>query len=196
MLDVEVSAPAAGVIVARNVFPKQHFDRDVELFRIADLSHVWIVAKLLGDDQASIQTGASAQVFLPGRPEPALRATVSEALGRFDGASRSLDLRLEADNPQLILRPDMFVDLLFSVTLPEATTVPAEAIVESGLTTTVYVDRGGGNFEPCAVQTGWRFGGRVQIVSGLTAGESIVVSGSALLDSQTRMWRGDAGVHD
>jgi Cu(I)/Ag(I) efflux system membrane fusion protein len=90
----------------------------------------------------------------------------------------------------------MFVDLEFSITLPEAATVPAEAVVESGLGTTVYVERAEGVFEPRRVETGWRFAGRVQIVSGVAPGTSIVVSGNALLDSQSRMRHGDAGMHD
>ena len=196
ILDVLLTSPAAGVIVARNAFPKQRFDRDVELFRIADLTHVWIIAELLGDDQAALPPGTKASVALPGRPNTALTARVSEALSRFDGASRSVKLRLDADNPHLILRPDMVVDLEFSVSLPEATTVPADAVVESGLGTIVYVERSEGVFEPRPVQTGWRFGGRVQIVSGLEPGTPIVVSGNALLDSQSRMRHGDTRLHD
>jgi membrane fusion protein, copper/silver efflux system len=88
------------------------------------------------------------------------------------------------------------VDLEFPIRLPEATTVPADAIVESGLQKIVFVDKGNGNFESRAVETGWRFGGRVQIVHGLDLGESIVVSGTFLLDSESRMRRGDAGGHD
>jgi len=196
ILDVLLNAPAAGVIVARNAFPRQRFDRDVELFRIADLTHVWIIAELLGDDQAAIPPGATARVSLSGRPKTELRARVSEALSRFDGASRALELRLDAENPQLILRPDMFVDLEFSISLPEAPTVPAEAIVDSGVGKIVYVERGEGIFEPRRVETGWRLAGRVQIVSGLEPGASIVVSGNVLLDSQSRMRHGDASVHD
>ena len=171
-------------------------DDAVELFRIADLTHVWIIAELLGDDQAAIPPGATARVSLSGRPKTELRARVSEALSRFDGASRALELRLDAENPQLILRPDMFVDLEFSISLPEAPTVPAEAIVDSGVGKIVYVERGEGIFEPRRVETGWRLAGRVQIVSGLEPGASIVVSGNVLLDSQSRMRHGDASVHD
>jgi Cu(I)/Ag(I) efflux system membrane fusion protein len=196
ILDVLLTSPADGVIVARNAFPQQRFDRDVELFRIADLTRVWIIADLVGDEQAAIPPGTTARVSLAGRPNTGLQATVSEALPRFDGASRALKLRLNADNPRLILRPEMFVDLEFSISLPEATTVPAEAIVESGLGRTVYVERGPGVFEPRKVETGWRFAGRVQIVSGLDPAASIVVSGNALLDSQSRMRNGDPGVHD
>ena len=73
---------------------------------------------------------------------------------------------------------------------------PADAVVESGLGTIVYVERSEGVFEPRPVQTGWRFGGRVQIVSGLEPGTPIVVSGNALLDSQSRMRHGDTRLHD
>jgi len=90
----------------------------------------------------------------------------------------------------------MFVNLDFPISLPEAITVPPDAIVESGLSRTVFISRGDGVFEPRAVATGWRFGGRVQILHGLNAGDSIVVSGTFLLDSASRMRRGDAGGHD
>lgn len=196
ILDVSLTSPSTGVIVSRNAFPKQRFDRDVELFRIADLTHVWIIADLVGDEQTAVLPGTTARVSLAGQPNAGLKATVSEALSRFDGASRALKLRLDADNPRLVLRPDMFVDLEFSISLPEAATVPAEAIVESGLGKIVYVERGEGAFEPRRVETGWRFAGRVQIVSGLPPGATIVVSGNALLDSQSRMRHGDAGVND
>jgi multidrug efflux pump subunit AcrA (membrane-fusion protein) len=196
ILDILLTSPADGVIVARNAFPQQRFDRDVELFRIADLTHVWIIADLVGDEPAAIPPGTTARISLSGRPDTGIRATVSEALSRFDGASRARKLRLNADNPRLILRPEMFVDLEFSISLPEASTVPAEAIVESGRGATVYVELGDGVFEPRRVETGWRFAGRVQILSGLDPAASIVVSGNALLDSQSRMRNGDPGVHD
>ena len=196
MLDVPLTAPASGVIVTRNVFLKQAFGRGVELFRIADLSHVWIVADLFGDDAAYVQRGATARLSLTNRSAPPLRATVGEALSPFDGESRTLKLRLGADNPHLILRPGMPVDLEFQVTLPEAVHVPADAVVDSGLRKTVFVDRGGGSFESRVVETGWRFGGRVQIVHGLNPGESIVVSGTFLLDSESHMRQGNSGRHD
>jgi RND family efflux transporter MFP subunit len=196
MLDIQLVAPAGGVIVARNVALQQRFEKDVELFRIADLTHVWIVADLLGDDQTAIRAGDTASVSLPGAAGRVLHARVSDTLPRFDGASRALKVRLDADNPQRVLRPDMIVDLEFAISLPEATIVPAEAIVESGDASIVYVASGEGAFEPRTVETGWRFEGSVQIVGGLTVGESIVVSGNVLLDAESRMRRGDAGRHD
>ena len=91
------------------------------------------------------------------------------------------------DNPGYALRPDMFVDVQLAITLPTSVSVPVDAVLDSGLHKTVFVDRGEGNFEPRVVETGWRFDERVQIVSGLEAGERIVTSSNFLLDSETRL---------
>jgi RND family efflux transporter MFP subunit len=196
MLHVSLTAPAGGVIVSRNVFPQQKFDRGTELLRIADLSHVWIVADLLGGDASYIRSGSKALLSLPNQPAPPFRATVAQALPQLERESQAMKVRLEADNPRLTLRPDMLVDIEFQVTLPDAITVPAEAIVQSGQRSTVFVKRGEGVFEPRDVDTGWRFGGRVQILRGVNPGESIAVSGTFLLDSEIHMRRGDSRTHD
>ncbi len=81
----------------------------------------------------------------------------------------------------------MFVDVEFPVTLPAASTVPADAVLDSGMKKTVFVDRGNGFFEPRPVETGWRFDDRVEITKGLVPGERIVVSGNFLIDSESKM---------
>jgi YHS domain-containing protein len=91
------------------------------------------------------------------------------------------------DNPGYLLRPDMFADVEFPVTLPSALTVPADAILDSGIKKTVFVDRGNGVFEPREVETGWRMGNRVEIVRGLEPGERIVTSGTFLIDSESKL---------
>jgi multidrug efflux pump subunit AcrA (membrane-fusion protein) len=112
---------------------------------------------------------------------------VSAVPPQFDAASRTLKVRLEADNPDYLLRPDMFVDVEFSLSLPPAITVPGDAVLDAGVRKTVFVDRGNGFFEPRRVEIGWRYGDRVEITSGLTEGERIVVSGNFLIDSESRM---------
>ena len=108
-------------------------------------------------------------------------------LPQFDPATRTMKVRLEAENPGLALRPEMFVDVEVSVDYPPAIAVPVEAVLDSGLRKTVFVERGEGRFEPREVRTGWRLGDKVEIVEGLTAGERVVVSGTFFLDSESRM---------
>jgi len=130
------------------------------------------------------QKSRSAAVRYQGRT---YEAKVSNVLPRFDPAARTLKLRLEMDNPNYVFRPDMFVDVEFPVQMPPAIAVPVDAVVDSGLRKTVYIDKGNGYFEPRQVETGWRMGGRVEITKGLMPGERIVVSGTFLIDSESRM---------
>ena len=185
--NIRITAPAAGFALARNVSAGQKFGRGDELYRIADLHRVWILADVFGPDAEYVRPGMTAQVSLPGRTS-SLRARVSsEVLPQFDSVSQSVKVRLEADNPGYVLRPDMFVDVELRIALPPAVAVPVDAVLDSGLKKTVFVEGEEGVFEPREVETGWRFGGRVEIVKGLTAGDRLAVSGAFLLDSESRM---------
>ena len=190
---VFIMAPATGFILARNVSPGQRFDKGFEWYRLADLSQVWILADLFPIDAADPKPGMKVRVTLPDQKKE-FQATVAKVLPQFDSNSRTLKVRLELGNPGYVLRPDMFVDVEFPVTLPSALTVPADAILDSGLRKTVFVDRGNGYFEPRQVETGWRHGNRVEIKEGLEPGESIVISGTFLVDSESRLEMAAAGM--
>lgn len=183
---VQIRAPASGFVLARNVSTGQRFDRTSELYVIADLSRVWILADAFENEGAFFRPGARAHVRLPGQTD-SHEAVVASVLPQFDAATRTLKVRLEADNPGYVFRPDMFADVELPVTLPEALVVPSTAVLDSGLQKTVFVDRGGGLFEPRRVETGWRAGGLTEIRGGLEPGDGVVVSGNFLLDSESRM---------
>jgi len=184
--NVDIVAPADGVILARNVSDGLRFEQGTELYRIANLKRVWILADVFEKDAEMIQAGRKVRVFWAGRQRSAL-ATISAALPRFDPASRTLKVRLEMDNPDYALQPEMFVDLEFPVEIPESLFIPADALVDTGRRQSVFVHRGQGCFEPRAVKTGRRFGDRVEILCGIEPGESIVVAGTFLVDSESRM---------
>lgn len=183
--NVTLSAPVSGYVVARNAYPKQHVMPDAELFTIADLSRVWVMADVAEQDAPLVRVG--------------MPVTVSAAAGRtftgrvdviqpqIDPTSRTLKARIDAANPGLALRPDMFVDLEFTLPGRERLTVPAAAVVASGLRRVVFVDRGSGHLEPRAVETGALVGDRVEIVRGLARGERIVASGTFLIDSESQL---------
>ncbi len=182
----ELRSPVSGLVLSRNISPKQKIDRGTECFRIADLSTVWVEADLYDSEAKYIRPGTQARVSMPGQ-KAHLAATVSDVLPRYDAASRTLKVRLEMDNPGNVFRPDMFVDVEFLVAVPESIAVPSGALIDSGKSKVVYVVVEDGVFEPRAVVTGWRWGDRVEIVEGLKAGEKIVVSGNFLIDSESRM---------
>ncbi len=189
--DIEIRSPAAGFILARNLSLGQRFERGAELYRIGDLSRIWILVDTYENEARYFHPGQIVPVHYQGKT---YKAKVSKVLPQFDPATRTLKVRLEADNQGYVLRPDMFVDVDLDVHMPPGITVPADAVLDSGLKKTVYVDRGNGFFEPRKVETGRWFDERVEIISGLMPGERIVVSGNFLLDSESRMRTASSGM--
>ena len=183
---IEVAAPVNGIIVARNISAGQRVEKGAEFYRIADLTRVWVLASLREDEADGIRPGTEVKISLPDHGKR-WTARVSNAVPQFDPLTRTLQLRLEMDNPGLVLRPDMFVNVDMEVHVPAALTIPTEALLDSGISKVVYIDRGNGAFEPRQIQTGRRSGTRIEVVSGLAPGEKIVVSGTFLLDSESRL---------
>lgn len=193
-ITIGIRAPADGFVLARNVSVGQKFERGAEWFRIANLDRVWILADVTEDDARAMRPGALATISIPNRGER-LTARVAAVLPQFDPTTRTLKVRLETDNPDYALRPDMFVDVEFAVDLPPAIRVPRDALVDAGQRRVVFVEQGEGLFEPRDVETGSRAGDRVEIVRGLSPGERIVTSGTFLVDSESRLRAAANGVH-
>jgi RND family efflux transporter MFP subunit len=184
--DVYVVSPTDGFILSRNISPGVRFERYTEMYTIADLSRVWVLAEVFGKDAQAFRPGARARVTLPDTGE-SFEARVSDVLPEVDPVTRILKPRLEIDNPRFKLRPDMFVNVELAVSQQPGLTVPADAVLNSGLSKRVFVQTSTGHFEERAVETGWRQNGRVQIVKGLREGETVVAGGTFLVDSESRL---------
>ena len=192
---VDIISPADGIILARNVSQGLRFEKGTELYRIADLSHLWILADVFENEAQFLMPNITAKVTLPNQNRT-FSAKVSNAVPQFDAASRTLKVRLEVDNPGLLMKPDMFVDIELPVSLQPTVAVPVDAVVDTGLRKVVFVDKGDGIFEPRRVETGWRRGGLVEITRGLMNKERIVVSGTFMIDSESRMQAAAMGIYD
>jgi RND family efflux transporter MFP subunit len=184
--DVYVVSPVDGFVMSRNISAGQRFERFTEFYRIADLSHIWILAEVFGADAQAFRPGTVANVTVPDTGQT-LRARVTNVLPEVDPATRTMRVRLEADNPGFVLRPDMFVNVELPVSLASGLTVPVDALLDSGLTKRVFVESSDGFFEPREVVTGWRANDRVQIVRGLQEGDKVVSAGTFLVDSESRL---------
>jgi Cu(I)/Ag(I) efflux system membrane fusion protein len=183
---IDIVAPADGFIFARNISPGQHFDHDMEFYRIADLSRVWVVAEIYEQDARYLRPGGLAQINLKNEARQ-LSARITDSLPQSAAGSGTAKLRLEVDNPEFILRPEMVVDVELPIRVAPAVTVPVDALIDSGAHARVYVEHGEGIFEPREVETGWRFGERVQILRGVLPGERVVVEATFLVDSESRL---------
>ena len=183
---VDVVSPADGFILAKNITAGQHFDHDMEFYRIADLSRVWINAEVYEEDARYLTPGAAAQISVAGQTRT-LKARVTDTLPLTDSESQTVSIRLEVENPGAMLRPDMLVNVEFPIAVSPGITVPIDAVVDSGSLKRVYVERSDGAFEPREVETGRSFGDRTEIVKGLSRGDRVVTTATFLVDSESRL---------
>ena len=183
---IQIVSPVDGFILSRTISPGQHFERATEFYQIADLSKVWIMADILGSEAQRFRPGTAARVYLSGQGKSFL-ARISNVLPQVDPSTRTLKLRLEADNPGFALRPDMFVDVELPVSVPAGLTIPIDAVIDSGRQQRVFLEKTNGVFEPREVHLGWRLGDRVEVVGGLKEGDRVVSAGTFLVDSESRL---------
>ena len=184
--DITLVSPVDGIVLSRSISPLQLFEKGTELYRIADLSKVWIIADVFSDEGSALRPGAKATVLIR-ELSKTVTATVTDTPPLFDPASRTLKLRLESDNPGLLLRPDMYVDVEFRAPAPTGISIPLGAVVDSGMQKIVYLETSDGVFEPRPVELGSSFANRVTVKRGLAEGDRVVTSGNFLIDSESRM---------
>lgn len=192
--NVTLYSPIAGYVTDRKAFPQLKVMPETDLYTIVDLSRVWIIADVFEYETPNVHIGEIARVSLQAVPGRAFAARIDYIQPQVDPVTRTLKVRLDMDNPGLILKPDMYADIEFRVNIPSELTVPADAVLDAGERKTVFVDRGNGYFEPKQVKTGERNGDRIQILSGLTGDERVVTSGNFLIDSESQMKAAASGM--
>jgi RND family efflux transporter MFP subunit len=191
---ITLRAPASGFVTERKAFPNQKVTPESDLYTITDLSRVWIMADVFESDITSIRMGDAASVIFPNGGAPSITAKVNYIQPQVDPMTRTLKVRLDADNPGLRMKPEMFVNVEFGVTSTKRLVVPADAVLDTGDRQTVFVDVGDGYLEPRQVVVGSRFGERVAITRGLSAGERVVSSGTFLVDSESQLKAAASGM--
>jgi len=191
---LQVRSPVRGVILNRSLTLYEWFKAGEEFYSIADIGKIWVYADVYEDEAMHLSPGMKVQVK-HAQMNRTFNARVSKVLPLFDPVAKTLKVRLDVENPRYDLRPDMFVDIEIPITMPPSLHLPADAVVDSGTSTIVYVDMGDGIFEPRQVEPGWRLGRQVQITGGLMPGEKVAVSGNFLIDSESRMKTAASGIH-
>lgn len=182
-------APTNGVVIEKMAIVGQMMKPGERIYRLADLSSVWVQAEIYEKDLPFVRAGDPASVRTSYGPVRAYEGQV-ELLGpQVQEQTRTAIARIVLANQDLFLRPGMYVDVRFDTTLsPEAVLVPDMAVLRSGERNTVFVALDGGYFEPRVVTLGARSSGdRYEVLSGLKAGERVVISGQFMLDSESQL---------
>jgi Cu(I)/Ag(I) efflux system membrane fusion protein len=184
---LDLHAETSGYVVEKNVVDGMRVMPQDTLFDIADLSHLWVLADVYESDLPAVRVGMAGEVTIPYLPGRTWRGTVTYVAPTVEPATRTVKVRLEIDNAEQDLKPEMYADVVLRPSLGEGLVVPESAVIDTGDRRIVFVDRGAGRFEPREVLVGFKVDGGMQVLSGLDDGEKVVVSANFLIDSESSL---------
>lgn len=185
---LSLSSPIGGVVVKKNVVLGQRFAAGDQLYEIADISQVWVVAKVFEHDLAALRTGSAVTIKVNALGDRIYAGTISFVAPQIDRDTRTADVRVNVANADGALRADMYATVVIpAAAATSAIAVPNSAIIDSGTRKIVLVAKGEGRFEPREVKVGARAGGYSAIDEGVKDGEEIVVEAAFLIDAESNL---------
>lgn len=183
-----VVAPVSGIVTKKLTVEQQYVAQGQPLLEVADLAHVWVEADVYEQQLPDVKLGQAVELTSAAVPGKTFTGKVGFIQPVLTGATRTARVRVEMPNPGLTLKPDMYVNVrIIGEPAPPHIMVPASAVVDRGQTKFVWVETQPGSYEPREVQTGQRHGEAIVVVSGLQAGDNVVVQGGFLLDSEAQL---------
>jgi len=187
-VSIEWPAPQDGIVLERGAVNGMRAAPGDVLFRIADTTLVWALIDLAERDLAMVAVGQPVRVNPRGMPGRSFNGRIALVYPQINKETRTGRVRVELDNPDGALMPDMYVDAEIATGGDQAVvTVPDSAVIDSGEKQIVLLDKGSGKFEPRPVKLGRRGDGRVEISEGVSDGEKVVVSANFLIDAESNL---------
>jgi len=187
MKALPIHSPITGTVIRKEALAGAHVDPGEELYTIADLSHLWVLADIYEYELSFVKVGQQAAVTLSYDPGTVLKGKVGFIYPTLDPKTRTAKVRFELDNRNEKLKPDMYANVEFRVELGVRLVIPQEAIIESGQKQVVFLHLGEGKLEPRFIKTGLKTGEWSEVLEGVKEGEHIVTSANFLIDSESRL---------
>jgi membrane fusion protein, copper/silver efflux system len=185
---IDWPAPADGDVIEKKIINGQRVAAGDELYRIADHSHVWVIADVAETDIPSVKVGMPVQVTLRSERAEPLEGKVTFVYPELKPETRTVPVRIELPNPEQRLKTSMYADVVFSTgSASPVMAVPNSALIDSGTKQIVLVVKGEGRFEPRAVKLGRRGDGFVEVTDGLKQGEEVVIAANFLIDAESNL---------
>jgi cobalt-zinc-cadmium efflux system membrane fusion protein len=191
---VAVRAPFSGTVVERHATLGEVIEPAANLFTLADLSTLWVIADLPEKDITLAKTGLPVEIKVSSYPDEVFKGTVAYIADQIDPSTRTVKVRTEVDNSLGKLKPEMFATIFITTQImSDVLAIPQEAVQTDGNKKIVFIDKGNGGFEKREVSLGNQVDSFYQVVSGVKPGERIVTKGSFLLKSEAE--KGEIGGH-
>lgn len=189
LMQITWPAPVTGVVMTKNVVEGQMAKAGAELYRLADLSIIWVIADVAEQDIGLIKIGAPAKLSFRAFPSESFEGKVSFILHELDAATRTAKLRIEVNNPEHRIKHEMYADVEIDAGAGEAPrlSVPVSAIIDSGSRQVALIDKGDGRFEPREVKLGLRGDDFIEVLDGVREGENVVIAANFLIDAESKL---------
>jgi hypothetical protein len=184
---VTVYSPGSGIVIEKNVVQGQKIMAGENLFKIADLSTVWVLGEVYEYELPFIKTGQEVKISLSYYPGEAFIGKIIYVYPYLKPETRTNQVRIEIANPGLKFKPEMFANLAIHVDYGTKLAVPADAVLDAGVSKIVFVAKGDGYFEPREVTLGVKGEDVYEVLDGLSDGENVVTSANFLIDSESSL---------
>lgn len=188
-MSIDWPSPITGVVMQKKVVAGQMVKAGEEMFRLADLSSIWVIADVAEQDLSMVEIGAPAVVRFRAFPNDTFEGHVTFVLHELGMSTRTGKVRIEVKNPEHHIKHEMYADVEINAGAADGArlAIPVSAVIDSGNRQVVIVERGEGRFEPRPVKLGMRGDGVVEVREGLEAGEKIVVTANFLIDAESNL---------
>jgi Cu(I)/Ag(I) efflux system membrane fusion protein len=182
-------SPASGDVIGKNIINGQKVKAGDELYRIADHSHVWVIADVAESDLPSIKIGTGATITVRAYMAQPIEGEVTFIYPELKAETRTARVRIEVPNADGRLKVDMYADVVFQTGDDQTPViaVPTSALIDSGSRQVVLIAKGEGRFEPRPVRLGRRGDGYTEILEGVNKGEEVVTSATFLIDAESNL---------
>jgi len=186
--NLHIHSPVAGTVISIGSRQGQYVMPSTEMYMLVDLNQVWVYADVYEYELPWVKVGDRVEMSLASVPGKTFEGSLSYIYPYAESKTRTTKVRLVFDNRDLLLRPDMFAEVIIH-TEPQdnALVIPAEAVVRSGDKPQVFVVRGEGKFEPRLVSLGLESHGQIAVLDGVMAGDEVVTSAQFLIDSESKL---------
>ena len=182
-----VRSPVSGVILEQKVYEGGYVKEGQTAYKIADISTVWIVAEIPLKQARYVRKGSLALITPEDDPENIIEGEVDYIFPEADHMTKTVKVRIKAENEGIALKPNALVEVLFEVPIGEVLAVPETAVVDTGRRTIVFVEMESGMYMPVPIKLGRKAEGFYEVKGGLKEGQKVVVRGTFLLDSEAQI---------
>ena len=194
MKTLTIHSPINGIVLQKNAFAGMNVEPGMNIFTVADLSHVWVLADIFEQDIASIRIGQQATLTMNAFPGKTFEGKVDFINYVLDQTTRTTKVRFDFNNVDMLLKPGMYGVIELTIPIGFVLALPEAAVIDTGTKKIVFIEKAPGFYRPVEVELGAKGEGYYQVLKGLSENDLVVTSSQFLMDSESRIQASGGGM--